>query len=237
MRWGRGIKPGRVVDDFINVRDLAPTYLELAGLPVHPQITGRSLAALLRSAASGMVENRAEMLVGKERHDLGRPNDWGYPVRALRTPDFLYVHNFHPERWPAGNPETDFGNCDPSPSKELLKTIGGHYYDLSFGKRQPDELYDLRNDPQGVNNLAQDLAHSGVLVKLRDRMMALLKEEQDPRALGNAAIFDTYQYTASRAKAYDTWLKAQDAKLKGEAPPADTGKKAGRKKAAGKGEP
>jgi len=158
-------------------------------------------------------------------------------VRALRTPDFLYVHNFHPERWPAGNPETDFGNCDPSPSKELLKTIGGHYYDLSFGKRQPDELYDLRNDPQGVNNLAQDLAHSGVLVKLRDRMMALLKEEQDPRALGNAAIFDTYQYTASRAKAYDTWLKAQDAKLKGEAPPADTGKKAGRKKAAGKGEP
>jgi arylsulfatase A-like enzyme len=237
MRWGRGIKPGRVVDDFINVRDLAPTYLELAGLPVHPQITGRSLAALLRSAASGMVENRAEMLVGKERHDLGRPNDWGYPVRALRTPDFLYVHNFHPERWPAGNPETDFGNCDPSPSKELLKTIGGHYYDLSFGKRQPDELYDLRNDPQGVNNLAQDLAHSGVLVQLRDRMMALLKEEQDPRALGNAAIFDTYQYTASRAKAYDTWLKAQDAKLKGEAPPADTGKKAGRKKAAGKGEP
>ena len=33
MRWGKGIKPGRVVEDFINVRDFAPTYLELAGLP------------------------------------------------------------------------------------------------------------------------------------------------------------------------------------------------------------
>jgi arylsulfatase A-like enzyme len=231
MRWGRGIKPGRVVDDFINVRDLAPTYLELAGLPAHAQMTGRSLAALLRSPASGMVENRAEMLAGKERHDLGRPNDWGYPVRALRTPDFLYVHNFHPERWPAGNPETDFGNCDPSPTKELLKTIGGHYYDLSFGKRQPDELYDLRNDPQAVNNLAQDIAHQPVVARLRERMMALLREEQDPRALGNSAIFDTYQYTAGRQKAYDTWLKAQDAKLKGETPTLESPKKAGRKKA------
>jgi len=232
MRWGRGIKAGRVVDDFINVRDFAPTYLDLAGLPAHPQMTGRSLAALLRSTASGMVENRAEMLVGKERHDLGRPNDWGYPVRALRTPDHLYVRNFHPERWPVGNPETDFGNCDPSPSKELLKTIGGHYYDLSFGKRQSDELYDLRADPQGVNNLAQDLAHAGTVARLRERMMTLLREEQDPRALGQAAIFDTYQYVGGRQKGYDTWLKAQDAKLKGEAPPAEAPKRSGKSKGA-----
>src|SRR5262249_22243466 len=53
MRWGKGIKPGRVVEDFVNVRDFAPTYLELAGLPVHKQITGKSLVSILRSEKSG----------------------------------------------------------------------------------------------------------------------------------------------------------------------------------------
>lgn len=213
MRWGKVIKAGRVVEDFINVRDLAPTYLELAGQKPHAQMTGRSLVNILRSDKSGWVENRDVMLVGKERHDIGRPNDMGYPVRAIRTKDFLYVHNFNPERWPACNPETDFGNCDPGPTKELLKALGGHYYELSFGKRPADELYRLADDPAGVRNLANDLAFTPVVDELRYKMMTLLKEEQDPRALGNGAIFDTYKYTAGRRKGYETWLKAVDAEM------------------------
>jgi arylsulfatase A-like enzyme len=213
MRWGRGIKPGRVVEDFINVRDLAPTYLELAGLAPHAQMTGRSLAAILRSEKSGWIENRDTMLVGKERHDLGRPQDWGYPVRALRTREFLYVHNFHPERWPAGNPETDFGNCDPGPTKEVVKALGGYFYELSFGKRLPDELYDVVRDPECVVNLANDLAHTETMHALRYRMIEMLKEEKDPRALGQAAIFDTYKYVGGRAKGYETWLEAQEPRV------------------------
>ena len=230
MRWGKVIKPGRVVEDFINVRDFAPTYMELAGIAPHAQMTGRSLAGLLRSPNSGWIENRDTMLAGKERHDIGRPNDWGYPVRALRTKDFLYIHNFHPDRWPAGNPETDFGNCDPGPTKEVLKSLGGYYYDLSFGKRPPDELYDLRTDPEGVNNLAQDLYHAKTVEEMRAKMMAMLREDKDPRALGNAAIFDTYRYVGSRRKGYETWLRAQEAEAGGILPPI-TGEQANRKKA------
>jgi N-sulfoglucosamine sulfohydrolase len=213
MRWGKGIPPGRVVDDFINVRDFAPTFLELAGQKPHDQMTGQSLVNLLKSAKSGMIEDRTFMLAGKERHDLGRPNDLGYPVRAIRTKDYLYVHNFHPDRWPAGNPETDFGNCDASPTKELLKAIGGSYFEMSFGKRQPDELYRLSDDPSGLRNLAHDLAFAPVMAELREKMMAELKAEGDPRALGNGAIFDTYKYLGSRRKGYDTFLQAQDAAL------------------------
>ena len=232
MRWPQAIKAGRVVEDFVNVRDFAPTYLELAGLAPHPQMTGKSLVAILRSEKSGWIENRDVMLAGKERHDIGRPHDWGYPVRALRTKDFLYVHNFHPDRWPAGNPETDFGNCDPSPSKEVIKILGGYFYDLSFGKRLPDELYDLKHDPECVNNLAHDLAHTQIVEEMRYTMMRMLKEEQDPRALGEEAIFDTYQYLGGRNKGYDTWLKAQDAKLEEamKAKAEEAAKKPGKKK-------
>lgn len=217
-RWGRVVKPGRVVDDFINVRDLAPTYLELAGLPAHPQMTGRSLANLLRSEKSGMLEGRDVMLAGKERHDLGRPNNLGYPVRAIRTPEFLYVRNYHPERWPACNPETGFGNCDDSPTKEVIKLLGGHFFDLSFNFRPADELYRLSDDPHGVRNLANDPAFADVMTGLRERMIGLLKAEGDPRALGNGAIFDTYEYVgANPSKNWNLWLKAQDERLSAEA--------------------
>lgn len=205
-RWPAAIKAGRVVNDFINVRDLAPTYLELAGIEPHKQMTGKSLVNILRAEQSGWIEDRHEMLVGKERHDIGRPNDLGYPVRALRTKEFLYVHNFHPDRWPAGNPETDFGNCDPSPSKELLKYLGGHFYDLSFGKRAAEELYDLSRDPECVNNLAEDVVHRAKAEELRNRMLELLTADEDPRVLGKAEIFDTYKYLGGRKKGYETWL-------------------------------
>ena len=230
MRWGKAIKPGRVVDDFINVRDFAPTFLELAGLPPHEQMTGRSLMGLLRSDRSGWIENRNTMLVGKERHDLGRPNDLGYPVRALRTRDFLYVQNFHPDRWPAGNPETDFGNVDGSPTKELIKSIGGHYYDLSFGKRDAVQLFDLRNDPYTVNNLAHDPTRRAQLESLQQQMLQMLRDEGDPRALGEAATFDTYKYVAGRNKAYDTWLKAQELNVIPPAPKAPKARPEGPRK-------
>lgn len=158
------------------------------------------------------------MVVAKERHDIGRPNDWGYPVRAIRTPEFLYVVNYHPERWPAGNPETDYGNVDPSPTKEVVKAIGGYYYELSLGKRPGQELYRLTNDPAGVNNLAGDPGLAPTMEKLRERMMAQLRAEKDPRALGDGAIFDTYQYTGPRAKGYDTWLRKQEGKASAAAP-------------------
>ena len=208
IRWGAGISAGRVVEDFVNVRDFAPTFLELARLAPHKQITGRSLTNILRSRQSGWIENRDVMLVGKERHDIGRVHDQGYPVRAIRTRDYLYVHNFHPERWPAGDPETDYGNVDASPSKEVIKALGG--YELSLGKRLPDELYHLTDDPDCVHNLANELAFQKILQKLQNQMVQLLKEEGDPRVLGTFQEFDRYQYVGGRGKGYETWLRRQE---------------------------
>ncbi len=49
IRWPQGIaRPGRTVDEFVTLADLAPTLLELAGCPVPPDLSGRSLAPFLR---------------------------------------------------------------------------------------------------------------------------------------------------------------------------------------------
>lgn len=210
-RWGAGMPGGRIVDDFINFRDLAPTFCEAAGVPAAPTMTGRSFLNVLKSGKSGIVdETRDVMLIGKERHDLGRPNDAGYPVRAIRTRDFLYVRNYHPERWPAGDPETGYRNVDDGVTKRVLLSGFDEYYRLSFGKRPAEELYHVSEDPDCVKNLATDLQFAQIKREMQERMNRMLKEEGDPRALGQEEFFETIQYTGPRKHAYDTWLKNRE---------------------------
>ncbi|MBM3785042.1 MAG: sulfatase [Acidobacteria bacterium] len=205
-----GLPAGRSVDDFINTRDFAPTLLEFAGVPKAPTMTGKSFADVLRSPRSGQVDSsRNVMIVAKERHDLGRPNDAGYPVRAIRTKEWLYVRNYTPDAWPAGNPETGYRNVDDSPTKTLLIATFDEHYQLAFGKRPAEELYHVSEDPECMKNLAGDAANALVIRNLRSQMEKTLKEEGDPRLNGDAGFFDTIKYTGGRKHGYDEWLKNQ----------------------------
>lgn len=213
IRWGQEIPRGRTVEDFVNVRDFAPTFLKVAGVPVPGTMTGRDLLDVLRSRESGWVDrSHNRMLVGKERHDLGRPNDWGYPVRAIRTPEWLYIRNYHPERWPAGNPETGYRNVDGSPTKDSLLRSFDKWYALSFGKRPAEELYRVEEDPDNVNNLAKDPKYYRVKVELRKEMEDMLRAEGDPRMLGNGDVFDTYYYTGRRLHSWESWMNHRESK-------------------------
>lgn len=210
VRWGKNIPSGRVVDDFINARDFAPTFLEAAGVQKPATVTGKSFLDVLKSKQAGLIDpSRVVMLIGKERHDLGRPNDAGYPVRAIRTPQFLYIRNYYPDRWPAGNPETGYRNVDASPTKDHILNGFDDYYKMNFGKRPAEELYDVQADPDCINNLASDRNFALKMRDLRSQMEKMLTEEGDPRMLGRDDFFDTIQYTGPRKHAYDSWLKNQ----------------------------
>ena len=208
VRWGDRVKAGRTVEDFINVRDFMPTFLEAAGVAVPETVTGRSFLDVLEADGSGWVDRtRDRMLVGKERHDLGRPDDVGYPVRGIRSPEYLYVHNYEPDRWPAGNPETSYANVDNSPTKTLLISRFDEFYRMSFGKRSREELYQITDDPDCVRNLAGDGDYREVKEQLRDEMEAALRAEGDPRMLGLGWIFDTYEYVGNRGHSFGAWLQ------------------------------
>ena len=161
------IKGGRVIDDLISFADFAPTFLEIASIVKHPQMSGRSFLDILTSDKSGKIdENRDVVYMGRECHDCGREGDVGYPVRCIRTHEYLYVHNFEPSRWPVGNPETQFTNCDGSPTKDRIIELNGKgeskYYELAFGKRPQEELYNINNDPECLTNLAQNTKYKNI---------------------------------------------------------------------------
>jgi arylsulfatase A-like enzyme len=202
VRWGEKIKPGRVITDFVNFPDVAPTIMEAAGLKPHEQMTGKSFLNVLLSDKSGRIDKtRTFSLLGRERHDMGRIEGdqitVGYPVRAIRTDKYLYSHNYKPNRWPAGDPEYGYNNCDNSPTKTYLTELKESdpdykYYLLSFGKRPSDELYDMEKDPDCVNNLASDPKYAPIIKELKAQMDKTLKLQKDPRILGEGDIFDYY---------------------------------------------
>jgi N-sulfoglucosamine sulfohydrolase len=212
VRWGSGIKkPGRVLDDFISTTDLAPTFLELAGVKIPDVMSGQSFARLLKSTKEGYVdrENRSYVLHGKERHVPGQEEHMGgYPVRAIRTHDYLYIRNFKTERWPSGTPNyleaaipyCWLGDCDNGPTKTYMvenqKKDQEHQvlYDLAFGKRPAEELYDCRKDPEQVVNVADDPAYAKIKEKLSTQLMEQLVATGDPRATGGGDEFDEVPY-------------------------------------------
>ena len=234
IRWPKGVgTPGRVVDDFVSFIDLAPTILDLAGIPQETSgmaaITGRSWRPILASERSGRVEEwRDFVLVGKERTDVGRPYDWGYPIRGIVRDDFLFLRNYEPERWPAGNPETGYLDTDSSPTKTLLLEAGRKdrsdlHWQLNFGMRPGAELYDLAKDPDAVKNLAASSDHEATAAKLEAEMTARLEEQGDPRMFGQGHLFDEYPISNDATRNfYERYLNGQlDKKKAGWADPSD----------------
>ncbi|MCD6291274.1 MAG: sulfatase-like hydrolase/transferase [Anaerolineae bacterium] len=139
MRWPEGIRnPGRDVDDFITHVDFAPTFLELAGVPIPEEMAGRSLLPFLRDE---------------------RPTDWRdthytqfngvelyYTQRSVMTREFKYVYNGF-----------DF-----------------------------DELYDLRNDPHEMVNVADRPEYQEIKRELVRKMWQFAAEQ------GDELIFNPY---------------------------------------------
>ena len=221
IMWKRGLKnPGRVVDDYVSFADIAPTFIEVAGLKwnetgMSPS-PGRSLTDILFSEKSGQVNpERDHVLVGKERHDIGRPHDGGYPIRGIVKNGVLYIKNFETDRWPGGNPETGYLNCDGGPTKTLIlqgRTTpeGRKFWELCFGKRPAEELYDLKTDPDCLRNLANDPEHAGIKQKLQDQLTAELKQQGDPRMFGKGNVFDEYLYANPDGRNfYERYMKGE----------------------------
>jgi N-sulfoglucosamine sulfohydrolase len=217
---GPGINGGRVVDDFVNLMDLAPTFLEAGGVKPPDVMTGRSFMNVLRSGKSGQVDpSRTWVVTGRERHvAAAREGNLPYPHRALRTPDFLYIRNFAPDRWPLGRPNftsradlpsasalehntfVAFADMDASPTKAWLvgqfaEPAWQWHYDYAFAKRPAEELYDLTNDPDETKNVAGEPSFAARKRVLSERLLKELTEAKDPRVLGDSRTFDRPPFT------------------------------------------
>jgi len=219
-RWPAGIPSGRRVDDFVSLMDIGPTLLEVAGLPIPTEMNGRSFFGQLASSESGWIDpQRDSVVVGRERHvDEARTGNLPFPMRALRTKDFLYIRNFKPDRWPVGDPDNiesyqdwndndrhakgPYRDIDESLTKAWLinnrqVTEAAYAIELSMNKRPPEELYDLASDPEQLKNIAEEPAAAAMKNQLSNQLDSLLEASHDPRLTD---AFDTLPYVSTEVR-------------------------------------
>jgi hypothetical protein len=135
-------------------------------------------------------------------------------MRSIRTEDHLYIINFTPDRAPmgdllglkkgpmtfndlAGKTRLTYADVDAGPTKAWMvlnrdKPEFKEQWELGFGERPAEELYELKSDPHQVKNLAADPKHEAVKAKLRAQLMAELKEHNDPRLNGDQFDYPPY---------------------------------------------
>jgi len=206
VRYPELITKGRHVDDFVSVMDIGPTLLHLVGAKVPDDMDGRSFKSQLTNASSGWIDKqRDHVIVGRELHfPTAREGNLPYPMRAIRTPDFLYIRNFKPQRWPMGAPRglgrndqpsyeqlhkstsITMSDLDASLTKAWLITHRDEpdvrpLFDLTLNLRPEEELYDLRHDPDQKNNIANEEDYAAKRSELSARLMSILEETADPR--------------------------------------------------------
>jgi N-sulfoglucosamine sulfohydrolase len=136
-------------------------------------------------------------------------------VRGILRDGLLYLHNFEPSRWPSCNPETGYLNCDGGPTKSVVleerrREGRSRAWDLCFGKRGAEELYDVRSDPWCIKDLAGEPARAEGKAALKEALFRELKEQGDPRMLGRGRVFDEYPYAAEDTRNfYERYLRGE----------------------------
>ena len=223
---GPGVKGGRVVDDFVTLPDLAATFLESGRVKVPEVMTSKSIWPTLASGGKGLVDkSRTHVYIGRERHVArARAGQLPYPQRAIRTRDHLFIINFKPDRYPLGDhfqldteKEPDANQLtnntfvtipdeDAGPTKAWIVANRSNaevkpFFVHAYGKRPREELFDLKEDPHQMKNVATDPRYKEIVAALRDQLMDELVATKDPRLIKDGKFFETPPMAGSPGKA------------------------------------
>ncbi len=197
IRWGNHIPAGYEINDLISHIDFAPTLLEVANIDRYPEIEGKSFLELMLNPNSKNKEPfRESLYYGRERATSARPNNFGYPVRTIRTTQYQLVWNMKPERYPTGNRFNE-SEAAAAVQKEIIKLKDNNaqsmkMYEDALGLRSEFELHDMNNDPYGLINLAEDQEYKEIFDSLFGKLKEQLIKNGDPRLHGKGDIWESY---------------------------------------------
>ena len=161
IRYPDGYRAGETESRMVSLMDLAPTVLSLTGQKPPKYMDGKAFAGPFEEAPRDYIYGSADRF--DESTDM---------QRSVLDGRYVYIKNFMPElpliyrnRYREQIPM----------NKHLIeldadgKLEGDAAY--IFMKTKPiEELYDLKNDPYEVNNLANDPAHAEKLKLLRSQL-------------------------------------------------------------------
>lgn len=185
IRWPASIRPGTVESRLVSHIDIAPTILALAGLPVPSGMQGQDIL-------NPATPPRRYIFAARDR--LDQTHD---AMRAVRSQDFKYILNLMPERAYAQYSrykESEYPGIALMNVLHLEGKLPPAQEAFMRPTKPPEELYDLRSDPDEIRNLAADPAHAEVLEELRGAL------QQWRQAAGDPGVAEDFRHSGWSSK-------------------------------------
>lgn len=171
VSWPGHIRPGSECDSLVSSVDLAPTILELAGIPALPTFQGKSFVRLLADPGQS-IRNR--VFAEHNWHDFAAYE------RSVRTGHFKYIHNFWPDL-PDTPPADAVGGLTYQEMRRLRDAgqLTPEQMNCFIKPRPEEELYDIVADPQELKNLAGNPEYAATLKELRGQLDEWRQDTKD----------------------------------------------------------
>ena len=183
--WPGVIKSGASSDAMISWIDILPTLIEAAGGDLPKNIDGQSFLDVLRQKRA----THRDVIFTTHSAD-GNMNI--YPIRALRTADWKYILNLHPEF-------KHTTHIDLAHKNETRPGYWGGYWESwleatktnsaalkivnAYHQRPAEELYHLDKDTFEQHNLAADPAHANRLKNFRAQLETWMRDQNDQKTV------------------------------------------------------
>jgi len=180
VRWPGKIEPGRRTDALVQYADILPTLVEAAG--GDPSKCGFDGTSFLPVLLGRRDEHRRYAYFMHNNIPEGPP----YPIRGITDGHYHYLRNLKPEavyiekhmmgqlQWHEYWPSWVFNTTFDERTNRLV---------IRFLNRPAEELYDLRNDPFELNNLAGDPRYAEIKQRLSRELERWMHSQGDPGAV------------------------------------------------------
>jgi N-sulfoglucosamine sulfohydrolase len=186
IAWPGTLKPATSTDAMVSWPDLLPTFIELGGGGVPAGIDGQSFAGILRGTTTTHRERIFTTHTGDGDFNV-------YPIRSVRTRDWKYLRNLHPEFQHHSHITRSTGPSGLVYWKTWLtaaeKDPAAAATVQRFTTRPAEELYDLTTDPNELRNLATDPKQAERLAKMRSDLDAWMKQQGDTQPVSGKPLF------------------------------------------------
>ena len=180
IAWRGHLKPATTTDALVCWPDLLPTFIELAGGQVPAGLDGKSFAGLLRGTNTAHRDRVFATQSGDGDFNV-------YPIRSVRTRDWKYIRNLHPEFQQHTHISRSSGPSGLLYWKTWLAAAERDPAAAATVKRYiqhpAEELYDLAADPFELHNLAADPRQAARLAALRADLDAWMKQQGDTQTV------------------------------------------------------
>lgn len=179
VRWPGRVKPGAKTDALVEYCDVAPTFLDAAGIKTPATMDGRSFLPVLLGRQTG---HKTYTYGIQTTRGIGNGSEY-YGIRSCGTKTHRYIRNLnHQEKFTnvvtrEGGDRADFWMSWVAQAK--AGDARARMLTTKYQHRPAEELYDVAADPHCLNNLIDDPSFAGLKKELSDRLDAWMKSQGD----------------------------------------------------------